>query len=172
MMAVDISSADGALLVSLLRLLHIVASVIWVGAALLMTMYIEPMAAGSGAGFLRHLYRDTSLRRLVPLAALVSTVAGLLLYEMLGYSGALGNPTGLTLTAGASFGLLAFLHGLFAVWRPAGRYAGALRSAGADEAELTRMEDKIRRNGRVSMWLAMISLILMAGARYIGPILG
>lgn len=30
----------------------------------------------------------------------------------------------------------------------------------------------MRRNGRVSMWLALVSLILMAGARYAGPIFG
>ena len=28
----------------------------------------------------------------------------------------------------------------------------------------------MRRNGRVSMWLALASLALMAGARYAGPI--
>lgn len=173
-MAVDISTAGGALLVSLLRLLHIVGGMIWVGAALLLTCYIEPTAAKSGlagATFLRRLHRDTHWPRLIPLAALITTVAGLLLYEMLSYSDAMRSPMGLVLTAGASFGLLAFLHGFFAVWRPAGRYVSALRSAAVDDDALAGAEAAIRRKGRISMWLAMISLILMAGARYISPLL-
>ncbi len=174
-MAVDLSSSGGALLVSLLRLLHIVGGLVWVGAALLMSWYVEPTAARAGAAgsdFLRALYRDTSLPRLIPLSALITTLAGLLLYEMLSYSAAISSPTGLVLTAGSAFGLLAFLHGLFAVWRPAGRYANALKIDQAAESELTQLEDKIRRSGRISLWLALISLVLMAGARYIGPVLG
>ncbi|MCE2473636.1 MAG: hypothetical protein J4G18_17395, partial [Anaerolineae bacterium] len=64
------------------------------------------------------------------------------------------------------------LHGFFAVWRPAGRFAKALKSGAADESQLASLEDNLRRNGRISMWLALASLILMAGARYIGPVLG
>ena len=37
---------------------------------------------------------------------------------------------------------------------------------------LAELEAKLRRNGRISMWLALISLALMAGARYISPVLG
>ena len=40
---------------------------------------------------------------------------------------------------------------------------------GADEQET--LEGKLRTNGRISMWLALVSLALMAGARYIGPVL-
>ena len=97
-----------------------------------MSWYVEPTAARQGAAgtqFLRAIYRDTNLPRLIPLSALITTVAGLLLYELLSYSDAMSSPMGLVLTAGASFGLLAFLHGFFAVWRPAGRFAGALKAA-------------------------------------------
>lgn len=174
-MDIDVSTSGGALLISLLRLLHIVGGLVWVGAALLMTYYVEPTAAragASGASFLRAIYRDSNLPRMIPLCALITTVAGLLLYEMLSYSDALRSPMGLVLTAGSSFGLLAFLHGYFAVWRPAGRFANALKSAAPEESQLAALQDKIRRNGRVSLWLAIASLILMAGARYIGPVLG
>ena len=174
-MEFDMSTSSGALIVSVLRLLHIVGGLVWVGAALLMTWYVEPTAVrvgAAGTGFLRAIYRDTNLPRMIPLLALITTAAGLLLYEGLSYSDAMSSPMGLVLTAGASFGLLAFLHGFFAVWRPAGRYSSALKSGKADEPQLATLEGKLRRNGRISMWLAIVSLVLMAGARYIGPVLG
>lgn len=174
-MEIDVSTSGGALLISLLRLLHIVGGLVWVGAALIMTWYVEPTAARAGAAgsrFLRAIYRETNLPRMIPLSALITTAAVLLLYEMLSYSDAMRSPMGLVLTAGAAFGLLAFLHGFFAVWRPAGRFAAALKSGASDETQLATQEAKLRRHGRISLWLALVSLILMAGARYIGPVLG
>lgn len=174
-MAIDVSTTGGSLIVTVLRTLHIAFGLVWVGAALLMTYYIEPAAGKSGAegrGFLRELYRSTGLSRLIPTSAVITTVAGLLLYAMLSYHEAMSNAMGMAITLGAGFGLLAFLHGIFAVWRPAGQFAGQLNAGAADESTLAQLEDKIRRNGRVSMWLALVSLVLMAGARYIGPVLG
>ena len=174
-MEIDVSSGGGALLISILRLLHIVGGLLWVGAALFMSWYVEPTAARQGAAgthFLRAIYRDTNLPRLIPLSALITTVAGLLLYEMLSYSDALSSPMGLVLTAGASFGLLAFLHGIFAVWRRLAALPARSKALARDESQLAMLEDKLRRNGRVSLWLAIVSLILMAGARYISPVFG
>ena len=45
----DVSTAGAALAITALRLLHIVAGLLWVGAALMMSLYIEPTAAASGA---------------------------------------------------------------------------------------------------------------------------
>ena len=169
----DLSSAGGALLITILRLLHIVAGLVWVGAALLMSLYIEPTSETVGADgkkFLRSLYGNTSLPRLIPLSAIVTTLAGLLLYGMLTYHEAMSTAMGIILTLGALFGLLAFGHGYFTVWRGAGHYAGLVQADGAEEQTLAQLEEKMRRNGRVSMWLALVSLVLMAGARYAGPI--
>ena len=171
----DVSTAGGALAITVLRLLHIVPGLIWVGAALLMSFYIEPTARSSGAEgsrFLRALYRNSSFPRLIPLSALVTTIAGLLLYGMLSYHEAMSSAMGLILTIGALFGLLAFAHGYFAVWRRAGASRRLLADEGVEEDALAEVEDRMRRNGRVSMWLALVSLILMAGARYAGPIFG
>lgn len=171
----DISSAGGALIISVLRLLHIVAGLIWVGAAIVLSCYIEPAlerTGASGSPFLRALYGDSSFARLIPLSALITTLAGLLLYGLMSYHEAMSSSMGMALTLGALFGLLAFGHGVFTVWRSAGRFAVMAASETADEAALAQLQDKLRRNGRISMWLALISLILMAGARYIGPVLG
>lgn len=171
----DVSTAGGALAITVLRLLHIVAGLIWVGAAMLMSFYIEPAARSSdaaGSRFLRALYRNTSWPRLIPLSALVTTIAGLLLYGMLSYHEAMSSAMGLILTIGALFGLLAFAHGYFALWRRTGAYRLLLADEGVNADELAAIEDLMRRNGRVSMWLALVSLILMAGARYAGPIFG
>lgn len=171
----DISTASGALIITVLRLLHIVAGLIWVGAAIVMSCYIEPALERAGAGgspFLRALYGDASFPRLIPLAALVTTVAGLLLYGLMSYHEAMSSSMGMVLSLGALFGLLAIGHGYFAVWRGAGRFATMAASDTPDDAALAQLQDKLRRNGRISMWLAVVSLVLMAGARYIGPVLG
>ncbi len=168
----DVSSAGGALAITILRLLHIVGGLVWVGAAIVMSLYIEPAlgkAGADGSRILRGLFRETSFARLIPLSALVTTIAGLLLYGMLSYHEAMSSSMGLVLTLGSLFGLLAFAHGYFAVWRSAGKYAAM---SGAETDGLAELEAKMRRNGRISMWLAVISLALMAGARYISPLLG
>ncbi len=169
----DISTAGAALAITALRLLHIVAGLVWVGAALLMSFYIEPTAAASGAagkGFLRALYSRSNFPRLIPLSAAVTTIAGLLLYGLLSYHETMSSPMGLILSIGALFGLLAFGHGYFTVWRSAAVYTRLAGAAEADKGTLEQVEAKMRRNGRVSMWLALVSLALMAGARYAGPI--
>ena len=161
----DVSTAGGALVITALRLLHIVGGLVWVGAALVMSFAIEPalrQAGDEGSRMLSRLYASPSIARLIPLSALVTTLAGLLLYGMLSYHETLGSGFGIALNLGALLGLLAFAHGYFAVWR---RFSGL---DAADEAG----QDKLRRNGRVSVWLAMASLVLMAGARYAGPLLG
>lgn len=165
----DLSSAGGALIITVLRLLHIVGGLIWVGAAVVLSFYIEPAlekAGADGGRILRGLYSETSFPSLLPISALATTVAGLLLYGMMSYHEALGSGMGVVLTLGALLGLLAFAHGFFAVWRPAATY-----SALTDADQAAALQGKLRRNGRVSMWLALASLALMAGARYIGPVL-
>ena len=168
----DMSTASAALIVTALRLLHIVAGLIWVGAALLMSYFIEPTAASAsdGNGFLRALYSKSNFPRLIPLSAVITTVAGLLLYGILSYHEAMSSAMGIILTLGALFGLLAFGHGYFSVWRRAGEYAAAAASDETDDASLAQLQEKMRRNGRLSLWLALVSLALMAGARYAGPI--
>lgn len=169
----DISTAGAALVISVLRMLHIIAGLIWVGAALLMSFYIEPAAAASGSDgkrFLRALYSGTSFSRLIPLSALVTTVAGLLLYSLLSYHEAMGSAMGFILSIGALIGLLAFGHGYFTVWRRAGEVAALAAADDSAAGTLKQLEEKMRRNGRVSLWLALVSLVLMAGARYAGPI--
>ncbi|MCY4020735.1 MAG: hypothetical protein OXG39_15085 [Chloroflexi bacterium] len=171
----DISSASGALVISVLRLLHIVAGLIWVGTAILMSFYVEPASqrsGGDGARFLAALYGKTNYSRMIPVAAIITTLAGLLLYGMMSYHETMHSAMGMTITLGALFGLLAFGHGFLALWRSAGQYADLVTSGDADEGTLLALEDKLRRNGRISMWLALVSLVLMAGARYIEPLFG
>ncbi|MDE2775301.1 MAG: hypothetical protein OXI77_05090 [Chloroflexota bacterium] len=169
----DISTASGALVISILRLLHIVFGLIWVGAAFLLSFYIEPAARASGSDgdrFLRALYRRTNFPRLIPLSALITTIAGLLLYGLLSYHDAMSSAMGLILSIGALFGLLAFGHGYFTVWRRAGEVAARASEDASADGTAGQLEAKMRRNGRVSLWLALISMVLMAGARYAGPI--
>ena len=60
-------------------------------------------------------------------------------------------------------------HGYFTVWRRSVNTPG-LPGQGRLRRTRWKIEAKMRRNGRVSMWLALVSLVLMAGARYASPI--
>jgi len=140
-----------------------------------LSCYIEPALERAGAGgspVLRALYGNSNFPRVIPLSAVITTVAGLLLYGLMSYHEAMSSSMGMVITLGALFGLLAFGHGYFAVWRVSGRFASMAASETTDEAALAQLQGKMRRNGRISMWLAVVSLVLMAGARYIGPVLG
>ena len=146
----DVSTAGGASIITFLRLLHIVGGLVWVGAAVVMSFYIEPAldrAGAVGGRIWRHLYNETSFPRLIPLSALVTTIAGLLLYGMLSYHEAMSSAMGLILTVGALFGLLAFAHGYFAVWRRAGETSRLIAEDETDEDRLAAIQGKMRRNG-------------------------
>ena len=143
-------------------------------------MYVEPALERSGVDtskFMRALYTRTGFDKLMPIVALTTTIAGVLLYGMLSYHTALSTGAGIVLTVGAVFGLLAFGHGAGALGRMSNQYIALVKEAGenpndAQQKSLTEMEDKLRRHGRISMWLGVIALVLMASARYVSPILG
>lgn len=175
--------SGSAVLVTILRVIHIVAGVIWVGAGILLSMYIEPAIekmGGDGRKFMKTLYTQTPFDKLMPIVALSTTVAGLILYYFVsgGFSpDYMRSGQGIVLSIGALFGLLAFGHGAFALGRLNGVYIAKSKEAGespteAQNQELLELEAKLRRHGRISMWLAVIALLGMAGARYVGPILG
>jgi len=179
----DLSTAGGALVITVFRLLHIIAGMIWIGSAIMLSMYIEPVLARSGVDtrkFLSHLYGKSGFDKLMPAVAILTTVAGLVLYYLVtnGFSdsGFMRSGQGIVLSIGALFGLLAFGHGGGALGPMTGKYNKLVQEAGdnpTDEqnAALTAMEAKLSRHGKISMWLAVIALVFMAGARYVNPIL-
>lgn len=175
----DLSTTGGIIAITVFRLLHIVAGVIWVGSAVLLSMYIDPALDRSDVDtskFMRALYTRTSFTKLMPAVAIITTVAGLVLYWMVtnGFSDAafMRSGQGIVLSIGALFGLFAFGHGGGALGRMTGKYVDLVKEAGDNpsteqQQSLEALEAKLRLHSRISMWLAVVAVIFMAGARYI-----
>jgi uncharacterized membrane protein len=160
----------------ILRLLHIVAGVLWVGAALVNTFFLGPTAAATGeAGtkFMAHLVGQARLTRAITIAAYVTVVAGAGLYWI--------DSQGFTSTwqssgPGIGFGLgaLAALIGLGfgqVVGKNATRIAQIAAQVQGDPgpeqvAALSRARGRMVTAGWVNTGMLVLALALMATARY------
>lgn len=66
-----------------LRLLHILSGVFWVGAALMLTFFISPTVGATkeaGQGFMRHFMANTKFNLVMWTSAITAVVAGAILY--------------------------------------------------------------------------------------------
>ena len=180
----DLSTTGGAIFITVFRLLHIISGVIWIGAGIILSMYIEPVLTKSGVDsskFMRYLYTKSGFDKLMPIVAILTTVAGLVLFWLVtdgfGSVDYMRSGQGIVLSIGALFGLLAFGHGFAALGNMTRKYGLLVAEAGdnpnSDQASaLQALEQKLMRHGRISMWLGVLALVFMAGARYVNPIIG
>jgi uncharacterized membrane protein len=164
-----------------LRIVHILAGVFWVGAALTTVLFIQPTAreVGPGAGpFMMHLAGKRRLVDFVLGAAALTILAGLLMYWRV--SGGLdadwiGSAAGITLTIGALCAMAAFTLGL-TIARPTimanlaiGREVAA--SGGPPTPEQMDQLQALQRRGttlgKVLVPLLLVAVIAMAAARYL-----
>ena len=166
---------------TVLRIIHIVAGAIWVGTGVAAAFYIFPVAkmlGKDGSRYLQTLVLKTRYERVFPIVAILTTVAGILLYERVsgGFSAEwMRSPSGMVLSIGAVFGLLAFGHGGAAIGRMTGNYKKlaetvASQSDGAtaeQQQELIDLEAKMDRHGKISLALSVIALLGMAAARHL-----
>lgn len=167
--------------VIVLRIVHILAGVFWVGSAALFFFFIEPTAnaLGPNAGpFMSQLTVKRKMPVVITAAAGLTVVAGILLYWR--DSGGLdldwiGSATGLTFTIGAVAAIAAFAGGLVFI-KPAVDRMGAIgaeveRSGGPPSesqiAEIQSIQHKLREVGRADMVLLTIAVVAMAIARYL-----
>jgi hypothetical protein len=165
-----------------LRIVHIVAGVFWVGAAFTTILFLQPTAreVGPAAGpFMAHLAGKKRLIEAVLSAAALTILAGLLMYWRV--SGGLdpdwiGTAPGLTLTVGAVCGIAAFALGLSVV-RPTiretlaiGREIAASGGGPPSPDQGARLQALQRRSkdvGRVIVPLLVVAVVGMAAARYL-----
>ncbi len=180
----EAGTAGWAIIVTILRLLHIVAGVIWVGAGITVSMYLEPALTKSGVDsgkVMRTLYTKTSFDKLMPIVSIITTVAGLILYYMVsnGFSDVnyMKSGQGIVLSIGALAGLAAFGHGFATLGKYSRRYAALIAEAGNNPSDeqlksLNELEAKLTLHGKMSMWMGVVAVVFMAGARHIGPLFG
>ncbi|MBI1801340.1 MAG: hypothetical protein HYR71_06900 [Chloroflexi bacterium] len=169
---------DGIMLV--LRLIHIVAGAFWVGAAIMVAGYIEPTVRATAPNSQKFMQRllAGNFPATVATAALLTILAGLLLYwrDSGGFQiNWITTSQGLILTLGALAAIGAGTEG-FAVINPTTRRLGALgaeiTASGAPPtagqmAEVSSLQDRLRRTGRRDAVLLVVAVAAMAIWRYV-----
>ena len=164
-----------------LRIVHILAGVFWVGAAFTTILFLQPTAreVGPAAGpFMAHLAGKKRLIDWVLRAAGLTILAGLLMYWRV--SGGLDgdwitSAQGLALTIGALCGIGAFSLGLSVV-RPSimatlaiGAEVAASGGPPTPEqaAKLQELQTRGKAVGQIIVPLLVIAVLGMASARYL-----
>ncbi|GAB4574332.1 MAG: hypothetical protein Kow0077_20360 [Anaerolineae bacterium] len=163
----------------ILRLLHIPAGILWVGFGLFMLGFAMPAALqlpDRGGQFVRMLYHRQQLGRAFPILALITTVAGILLYLRVSdmFNGAwMSSPGGIVLTIGSLAGIGAFLHGIklgadseaqVALLDEVAAQGGPPTPEQAQK--LAEIGQKVFRSSVISSLLMIIAVIGMSTARY------
>ena len=162
-----------------LRLVHIVAGIVWVGSAVFMAAFLLPAAraAGSDGGRLvGQLMQRT--RPVFGIAMLLTVIPGFIMYGRLsaGFNRAwVTSRPGLALGAGAVASIAAVLVGVV-VAAPAGAKMAAIRKSletqngaptPAQAAQLTSLQARVERGGQLAALLLVIAAGAMAVARYL-----
>lgn len=169
-----------SMLVIVLRLVHILSAIVWLGGQVVLVGYVLPTVRRTGpegARFAQSLAGESGLPKLLTVVSILATVAGLALFDFT--SGHfdrvwMGSPTGIAYSTGMLFGLMAFLHGLGA-GATARRFATLSRTVagggGAPSPEQAKqlevLRGKMGANGRVSVGLLLIAAAAMSIARYV-----
>jgi uncharacterized membrane protein len=166
----------------ILRLVHILGGIFWVGSGLFTTFFLIPalgrLGPAAGAPVIGAL-QQRRLFTVLPIAALLTILSGARLLHLAsaGFSGAyLGSRTGQTFLWSGAAALVAFLAGLLVV-RPAGERAARLGAslAALPESERTARAQEIERLRRRSGVAGTVVVLLLLGAaagmavaRYLG----
>jgi uncharacterized membrane protein len=162
-----------------LRLVHIVAGVVWVGSAVFAALFVFPTAGAVGADGRRFLERLR--QRMGPamgIAMLLTVIPGFIMYGRLsaGFNRTwVTSRPGLALGAGAVATLLAVVVGI-ASNAPAGAQIARLRRGletqggtptPAQAAQLATLQARIERGSQAAAVLLLIAAGAMAVARYL-----
>ena len=163
-----------------LRLIHVLGGIFWVGAGLMNFLFLAPamMAAGHAAAPVMQSMRRRRLFVVMPTVAVLTILSGLrlIMIQSNGFEAAYFHTSyGATFALGGAAAILAFLLGLgFAM--PAQRRMAALgpQIDAADEAtrpalqaEMARLQARLRIIGPVVTLLLVAAAIAMAVARYV-----
>lgn len=163
-------------LIWLLRIIHIVGGVFWVGGTLIMTFFIGPTigaTADAGQKFVGHLMNNLKFSNRMAIASGLTILAGFTLYwiDSQGFSSPwISSGAGRGFGIGAGFALVGFVFGMMI-----GRTTKAMAQLGAQiqgkpSAEQMSQMQKIRgQQGTysiISTVTLLLALVFMAIARY------
>ena len=172
---------NGNWLFLLLRVIHVVAGVLWVGGVVFMTRFLLPSAraAGPAAGPMMQQLSARKLAAYTPIVAILTVLAGFGLYwrDSAGFRSHewLSSSSAMTFGAGGIIAILVWVLGL-AVISPAGRrmaeLGAAMGQAGGPPApeqitEMQALQARMSWSSRTASTGLIITTILMAVARYV-----
>lgn len=164
----------------LLRLVHVLAAIFWLGSGIVSTFFLVPVlsAAGPAGGAVMQGLRNRGLMTAVLVAAMLTMLTGARLYAKVsdGFSAAyIATPMGRTLGVAGILAAVAFALAML-LGRPAqiraGELAVGLRSASeAERPALERQIGALRKRGGIASMISLALLSLsaagMAVARYL-----
>lgn len=167
--------------VLLLRLIHIMGGIIWVGGMTVMAFFVMPVLTGLGpaAGPVMAGLNQKKFPVIMPIIALLTILSGLrlLMIDSAAFQGAyFQSPVGRMFSMAGGLAILAFLFGLIVV-RPIMMKSMALapQMAAADTATKAKLEQEmasLRKRGATANMIIFVMLLLaaigMATARYMG----
>lgn len=164
----------------ILRVVHILAGVFWVGTAIFFFFFIEPSVkelGNTGEKFMGHLVDKKKMPIVITATSALTVLAGILLY----WRGSNGfdldwitSATGLGFTVGGVAAILAFAGGLVFI-KPAVDRMGAIGQAVAisggppTEAQASEMQQigaRLALVGRADLVLLTVAVVAMATARF------
>jgi hypothetical protein len=166
-------------LMVLLRFLHILSGIFWVGSALMLTYFISPSVQAtqeSGQKFFSHLLQKTPLMKIITSTALITVGAGLALYwvDSDGFkSGWMYSGPGLGFGLGGLAGLIGLYYGI-----QQGRRSTAMvelgkqvQSQGHPPTEdqlksIQNLQAQLKTGGLLNAIFLLLASLLMATARF------
>lgn len=165
----------------ILRVVHILAGVFWVGTAIFFFFFLEPSVrelGNAGEKFMGHLVNKKKMPIVINVTAAVTVLAGILLY----WRGSDGfdldwimSATGLGFTVGGVAAILAFAAGLVFI-KPAVNRMGIIGQAiamsggpptDAQTSEMLQLGAKMALVGRIDLVLLTVAVVAMATARFL-----
>lgn len=157
---------------TLLRFIHILSAIFWVGTTLFMVFFVEPTVRAlgpDGGKFMQGLMGGTRFSLAMAVSGWLTILAGLLLYgPVTGWSVNLMLGPRLPLTLGAVAGIVAGLVGTLVQGRASGRLQALGQAVVAQgtppsptqAAEMQRLQAAIRRG---SWWSAGLMVLAVIG---------
>ena len=163
----------------LLRIIHVVGAVIWVGSGVFMGFFLAPTIAQMGptGGQVMAGLQKRKLMTILPIVAILTILSGARL--MMIVSGNFGpgyfrTPMGRAFSAAALAGVLAFVIGIV-MNRPIAMKMAKLQTAVSSDpaskeaiaAEIKKLQSRAMMTGVVVMALLLLAAIGMSVARYL-----
>lgn len=163
----------------LLRLIHVLGGIFWIGSGIFTTFFLLPAMASTGpaAGQIVANLTKRRLYTILPIVAVLTMLSGLRLMMITsgGFSSSyFASRSGMTFSVAAVAAVLGFALSLV-IARPAAVRMGALsQQAAADpangprlQAEIAALQRKLKSSSMVAMSLLIFAAAGMAVARYL-----